>query len=121
WKAIDAATGALVSPGSSGVVSLAASGSTNGTIVVSSGGNFKDLASHGVSADALQVLKLHGMFPLGNDIGDDRISFNLEGERVPYRGGNWHPSYRPGVFAVALSYARSIASTSFGARPACFL
>ncbi len=121
WKAIDAATGALVSPGSSGVVSLAASGSTNGTIAVSSGGDFKALASHGVSADALQVLKLHGMFPLGNDIGDDRISFSLEGERVPCRGGLWAPNNRPGVFTVNLTVARSYTATSLGARPACFL
>lgn len=121
WRAIDASNGDLVAPGHSRAIKLTSSGSADYTIVASNGSDFKTLAAHGVSSAALQALKLHGIYPLGADIGDDRISFTLEGERVPIRGGNWNPSNRPGVFTVYLANARSATRTSVGARPAFYL
>lgn len=118
WRAIDASNGDLVAPGHSRAIKLASSGSADYTIVASSGSDFKTLTANAIGPAALTMLKLHGMFPLGNDIGDDRLSFNLKGERVPFRGGYWYPSNRSGVFTVNLVYARSVTATLFGARPA---
>jgi hypothetical protein len=43
---------------------------------------------------------------------------NTDGERLPFRGGNWRHGSHAGLGALHLSYARSYSYTSFGFRPA---
>lgn len=121
WKAIDGATGALVTPGSANTVKLAASGTANYALVVSSGGALESMTNPGttpVSAAALKVLKLHGIYPFAADMDGDGIWYNLEGERTPIRGGDSNSGVRAGVSCVLLHYARSHVHSSRGARPA---
>ncbi len=41
--------------------------------------------------------------------------------RVPIRGGNWNNGALSGVFALSLTYARSVVNAGLGARPAFVL
>lgn len=117
WRAIDYQTGELVSPGHANAVRFALSGAADGTLVINSGGNFRDIAGNAISAEAQAVLKLHGLFPLGSDIPDDRFYLDVEGERVPRRGGYWHPGARPGVFTADFNHTRTSTNTAGVARP----
>lgn len=122
WRAIDGATGALVSPGSAGTVHYAVSGSGDYTLVRNSGGTFEGMTNPGgqpVSAAALTVLKRHGLFPRqSSGLSGDAFYITLSGERVPLRGGSWALGSAAGVFTLYLSGTRSGASTGIGARPA---
>lgn len=124
WKAIDGATGALVAPGSVGTVTYAATGTGNYALVCGSGAAFESMTNPGVtpvSAAALNVLKAHGLFPVGTGLGGDGFWATLTGEMVPIRGGTWVSGALAGVFAVNLFYARSVSSPAIGARPAFVL
>src|SRR5699024_7789618 len=57
WRAIDYQTGDLVSPGHANAVRFALSGAAGGTLVINSGGNFRDIAGKAISAEAQAVLK----------------------------------------------------------------
>ncbi|MDK2751210.1 MAG: hypothetical protein KYX60_11205 [Halomonas meridiana] len=121
WRAIDGETGDLVAPGSANSVKLAHSGTADYTLVASSGSEFEGIANPGtnpVSAAAIEVLKLYGLYPVGAGIGGDGIWSTLTDERVPVRGGHWSYGSRAGVFALNLISTRAYSSTSFGARPA---
>ena len=122
WKAINGADGTLVAPGHANAVKLAASGTANYTLVVSSGSAFSSMTNPGgtpVNADALVTLKRHGLYPLASSgLGSDIMYHNLTSERLPIRGGGWGYAAAAGVFAVVLNYERSDADASFGARPA---
>ena len=122
WKAINGADGTLVDPGHANAVKLAASGTANYTLVISSGGAFSSMANPGstpVHADALVTLKRHGLFPLASSgLGSDALYHTLTGERLPLRGGAWGNAAAAGVFAVYLHGERSNANTNIGARPA---
>lgn len=123
WKAIDGATGALVAPGSAGVVKYAISGTADYTLVRASGSSFEGMTNPGavnpVSAAAIQVLKQHGLFPFANTgLGGDGFYLTMTGERLPFRGGNWSNGAAAGVFALNLTDVRSSAYTVVGARPA---
>lgn len=124
WKAIDGATGALVAPGSVGTVKYAVSGTADYTLVRASGSSFEGMTNPGVnpvSAAALNVLKAHGLYPVGASLGGDGFWVTLTGEMVPIRGGSWSNGALAGVFALHLTYARSSSPASFGARPAFVL
>lgn len=135
WKAINGATGALVTPTFTGSIAgndyvptttnsvrLAASGTANYTLVRASGSSFEGMTNSGtvpVAEAALQVLKRYGIFPLANTgLGGDAIWHNLEGERLPIRGGDWGGGAYAGVFALYLDSPRSGASGGIGSRPA---
>ena len=128
WKAIDGATGNLVTPNGSGTtagtVKLAASGTAAYTLVISSGGAFGSITNPSVtpvSAAALNKLKALGLFPLVSGsaaFNADGIWHNPTIESVPIRGGYWNNGARAGVFALNLNYVRTDAHTAFGARPA---
>ena len=118
WQAIDKDSGALVAPGSAGTVKYAGSGTVDGTIVHGSGGAFSGATAYGVSAAAAERLKQYGLMPPGAPMQDDGLWFNLTGERLPIRGGNWSLGARAGVFALSLGSARSHAGTIIGFRPA---
>lgn len=124
WKAIDGATGAFVAPGHANAVKYALSGTAAYTLVRASGQSFDGITNPGttpVSAAALQVLKRHGLFPDASRADGDGIWLDLTGERLPFRGGSWSNGASAGVRALALSHARSLVASLFGARPAFVL
>lgn len=127
WKAIDGATGNLVTPDgngtTAGTVKFANSGTADYTINGSSFGAIRNLSTTApVSAAALAVLKALCIYP----VVEDAAKFNSDGiwktidagERVPIRGGYWSGAASAGVFDLGLSNARSSAGTNIGARPA---
>ncbi len=128
WKAIDGATGALVTPGSAGTVqyNAANSGTADFTLYRSNGSSLDGMTNstgaNPVSAPALAILKSLGLFPIANSgLGSDAIYINLTGERLPFRGGYWGDGAATGVFALYLSVPRSVAGTNLGSRPAFVL
>jgi hypothetical protein len=128
WKAIDGATGTLVAPGTAGTVKYASanSGTADYTLYRANGGSFEGMVNstgaNPVSAAAIARLKALGLFPIaGSGLGGDGIYLNVSGERLPYRGGNWHDAALAGVFALSLDAARSNSFASLGARPAFVL
>lgn len=127
WKAIDGATGNLVTPNGSGTtagtIKIANSGTADYTIVISDGGSFGAMTNPGinpVSAEALAKLKSLCLFPLGNAAahGSDSVYRNLTIDSIPVRGGNWSIGATAGVFALSLGGVRAHTYTSLGARPA---
>lgn len=121
WRAIDAATGDLVDPGSPGTVHYATSGTADGTLVCSSGSAFSGMTAHGVSPQALNLLKRYGLMQPGPPLGNDGFWLNTSGERLPSRGGYWSIAGKAGVFALSLINARSYSHAGIGARPAFVL
>ena len=128
WKAIDGATGNLITPDglgtTAGTVKIAATGTANYTLVIGSGGAFGSITNPSatpVSAAALAKLKALGLFPLVSGsaaFGGDVIYHNLTIEAISLRGGSWIYGATAGVFCLYLYTARSSTSTSFGSRPA---
>jgi hypothetical protein len=118
WQAVDAATGALVAPGTAGTVHYAESGTASETLVCSTGSAFSSMTAHGVSTAALERLKQHGLMQPGAPIESDGFYINTSGERLPVRGGRWHHGSRAGVFALSLYGARSNSNSRIGFRPA---
>lgn len=126
WKAIDGATGNLVTPDGSGTtlgtVKFATSGTADYTINGSNFGAIKNLSTvNPVSAAALSKLKALCLFPVVDAVATfngDGLSLNLTIESIPVRGGNWNNGATAGVFYLYLGSARSSTSTSVGSRPA---
>lgn len=73
-------------------------------------------AKAGVSVP--QILKAYGLFPVDNQLNDDRFWCRNYGERLPLRGGSWNWAASAGVFALTLNEARSRAVAHFGFRAA---
>lgn len=127
WKAIDGATGNLVTPDGSGAtpgtVKFAASGTTaDYTIYGASFGAIKNLSTvNPVSAAALSKLKALCLFPVVDAVATfngDGLYLNLTIEAIPIRGGGWSNGATAGVFFLSLNNARSFAIASIGSRPA---
>lgn len=127
WKAIDGATGNLVTPDGSGTtpgtVKFAASGTTaDYTIHGASFGAIKNLSTvNPVSAAALSKLKALCLFPhidAAATFNGDGLWLNLTIEAQPIRGGGWYNGSTAGMFFLNLGNARSYAHTSIGSRPA---
>jgi hypothetical protein len=118
WKAI-LPDGSLVDPGTAGTLKWD-SGVNLNTSAPSSGtpsSMYKDIsAASGVSVPAL--LKVLGIFPHDTTIDRGRAYINVEGERMPRRGGRWSYGGNAGVFACALSVVRSHSDSLIGFRPA---
>jgi len=137
WMAIDGSDGSLIVPTFTGSIAeadyapttqnsvrIAESGTANYTLVRSSGSEFEGITNPGgtpVSADALKVLKMLGLFPADTGLGGDAIWYTLGSERLPCRGGAWNFGVRGGVFALYLGFARSVAYPYGGSRPAFVL
>lgn len=137
WKAIDAVTGALITPTFTGSIAgsnyvptttnsvrYATSGTANYSLVRSSGGAFEGMTNPGgspVAAPALERLKSLGLFPVDASLGGDYMYLDVTGERLPSRGGYWIYGAGAGVFCLHLYYARSSTGASLGARPAFVL
>lgn len=118
WRAVLAADGTLVDPGTPGTVAYATSGTSAGTLVCASGAAYSTMTAHGVSTAALQILKQYGLMQPGSPLEDDGFYITTTDERLPRRGGAWNYGSRAGVFALYLSVARSVSNTSIGCRPA---
>ena len=126
WKAIDGATGNLVTPDGSGTtpgtVKFATSGTADYTINGSTFGAIKNLSTvNPVSAAALIKLKALCLFPVVDAVATfngDGLWLNLTIESLPVRGGRWGNAANAGVFALNLNNARSLPGTDIGARPA---
>ena len=126
WKAIDGATGNLVTPDGSGTtpgtVKFATSGTADYTINGSTFGAIKNLSTvNPVSAAALNKLKALCLFPHIDAVAtfnSDGLYLNLTIEAQPFRGGGWSHGATAGVFYLALYYARSYVYASIGSRPA---
>lgn len=146
WKAINGATGALVTPTFTGTVEggdylpttansvrLAANGTANYTLVRTSGQSFEAMTNPGatpVGTAALALLKSLGLFPVASPLGGtiavpaangDGIWSTLTGERLPSRGGNWFGGVSAGLFALNLDIVRKGATSFIGGRPAFVL
>ena len=138
WRAINGATGALVTPTFTGTIAggdyvptttnsvrYATSGTANYTLVRASGSSFEGMTNPGgtpVAAAALEVLRRYGLFPVANSgLGGDGFWVDVAGERLPLRGGNWVNGAHCGVFALHLNSARSNVRTGIGSRPAFVL
>ena len=118
WRAIDAATGDLIDPGTAGAVRYATSGTAAGTLVRSSGGALSGMVANGVSEAALQSLKQLGLAPPAGLLENDGFWINEEGERLPLRGGDWNSGSGAGAAALRLLRVRSHSNTNLGFRPA---
>ena len=135
WKAINGATGALVTPTFTGTIAggdyvattansvrYGVAGTSAYTLVRASGLSFDGVTNPGttpVADAALQVLKKHGLFPVAaSGLGGDGIWLDVTGERLPFRGGYWYGAAGGGVFALNLSGVRSDANGGIGFRPA---
>ena len=140
WKAIDAATGNLVTPES--VItdnSVKSSGSTLKLDFVSSkwkwvtgisgtpganGCSFGDIqADSGISNAALLVLRALALCPDSNSqasdySGDYFYVNNGQSERCVIRGGNWYYGGHAGVFCLSGDTARSATGSALGFRSA---
>ena len=146
WKAINGATGALMTPTFTGTIAsgdyvattansvrLAAAGTANYTLVRASGQSFEAMTNPGVTpvgAVALALLKSIGLFPVASLLGGtiavpaangDGIWSTLKDERLPVRGGSWSYAATSGVFALGLDAGRLSSSSDIGARPAFVL
>lgn len=126
WKAIDGATGNLVTPDGNGTtvgtIKYADGGTADYTINGSNFGGIRNLSTtKPVTAVALARLKALCLYPHVENTASynsDYFAKNMNGERPPLRGGDWNNAASAGVFALNLYHARSHANTAFGARPA---
>lgn len=126
WKAIDGATGNLVTPNGNGTtvgtVKYANSGTVDYTINGGSFGAIRNLSTtKPVTAVALARLKALCLYPHIEDTASyngDYFDKDITAERVPFRGGNWTYAASAGVFALYLGYVRTGTNTHLGARPA---
>lgn len=121
WRAIDGETGLLVAIGSANAVKVAATGTANYTIVAATSSKMESITNPGttpVSEAGLKTLKLYGIYPFTSNMDGDGFYHNPEGERVPYRGGDWNSSALAGVSYLSLFSPRSVTNSGVGARPA---
>ena len=126
WKAIDGATGNLVTPDGAGTtvgtIKYADGGTADYTINGGSFGAIRNLSTtKPVTAAALARLKALCLYPHTENTASynsDYFAKTMTDERLPLRGGSWGVAAVAGVFALGLNGARSSAGTSVGARPA---
>ncbi len=126
WKAIDGETGNLVTPDGSGTtagtIKYADGGTADYTINGGSFGAIRNLSTtKPVTAAALARLKALCLYPHTENTASynsDYFAKNMDGERLPIRGGHWSNAASAGVFALNLNSVRSSPNTNIGARPA---
>jgi hypothetical protein len=115
WKAILASDGSLVDPGTSGTLRVNSSGNIGTTAVTS--GEFNKLFSDVVAADSIaipEIVYALGLAPVSGVSTVGRFYGNLEGERIPLRGGSFGSLSGAGPSALYLSDARSDAGSVVG-------
>lgn len=128
WKAI-MPDGTLVAPGTAGTLKYdATSAPTNSGIQIdnvvdnpSTDETYSYQTFETMAADAgitiPDIMKQLALAPFGTHDGD-RLYMRSNGERLPFRGGDWLGSADAGLWALYLNNARSDASSNIGFRPA---
>jgi hypothetical protein len=114
WKAI-AVDGSLVAPGTSGSLHVNASGNI-GTTIVTTGSSNKAFSGI-VAADSITLPELIFellLAPVSGVTNYGNFYWNLESERVPFRGGSFSGASNAGSSALNLSNLRSFADGRFG-------
>ena len=140
WKAIKAADGSLVAPGTAGTLKYDAAAAVTGngaqaailsdvkTNATNPGGNdyhtSNTFESMGVKAGLTvpAIAKALGFYPVAaNGLGADIFYMRNHGERLPLAGGSWSDGASAGVFARDLNNPRTNAGWGVGARAAFVL
>lgn len=140
WRAISKMDGALVVPGTPGTLKYdSTSPGTSGVVgapvltdtVVnsnSSGSGDDGYASAPFAALTTQagiappaILKVLGLFPIGEGLGGDLLQVRNYGERIPVRGGVWSYGAGAGIFTLAMNTTRTYTGSDIGFRPAYIL
>ena len=125
WKAIAAADGAIVEPGTAGSLKYNGTATIQLTDVITTTASpstqFQDVAvKAGITIPVIaKALALAPDAP-GYD-GRGRLYVNNAGERLPSRGGRWNNASNAGVFALRLITPRSLSDTFIGFRSAYVL
>jgi len=149
WKAISAADGSIVTPGTAGTLkydnSVAGDATqtdhkVGGTILLNDkivnnmytpdattnnyyGCNYQTFetlaAASGITAP--MIVKVLGLYPIDGACGGDTLYVRNYGERIPFRGGSFSYSGGSGVFALYLSSHRFHSTSYVGFRPAFVL
>lgn len=125
WKAILAADGSLVAPGTAGTLKYDGTSpvriGTEVAATASVSSMFQDIAVEaGITIPV--IAKALGLAPDGTGYeGRSRFYVNTDGERLPFRGGRWADASDAGVFAASLIISRSSSSSYFGFRAAFVL
>jgi hypothetical protein len=129
WKAILAADGSLVAPGTAGTlkydylnskITLTANAVTDvsGT---SRNTNYGLLGKDASVTTVPEIASALGLFPNDTTAANytsDNVWATMAGERLPLRGGPWNFGASAGVFALALGGVRTNVSTDVGFRAA---
>ena len=114
WKAIKP-DGSLVAPGTSGTLRFNASGNI-GTAVVTTGASSKAFSAI-AAADSItlpEIIRELLLAPVEGVANVGNFWWNLEGERVPFRGGSYHDTSNAGASALGLNDLRSNVDGDFG-------
>lgn len=131
WKAI-MPDGSLVSPGNAGTLKYDATNADgSGDIQLddvvdnqSDGLTYASTNFQNIIADTgftvPEILKHLALFPDGTGYNGDNVWMRNIGERLPYRGANWHYGSSAGVCALVLNDARSYSVPKVGFRSAFY-
>ena len=125
WRAILAADGSLVAPGTEGTLKYDGTSpvrlSTTLAATASVNSMFQDVTvGAGITLPA--IVRALGLAPDGTQYNSrGRVYVNTSGERLPIRGGSWNSASFAGVFALSLNDARSNSFTAVGFRSAFVL
>lgn len=129
WKAIAAADGAIVEPGTAGTLKWDYVGGKIqlcSTITVqadASRSNSFETTTVEASVTPPNIVKALGLHPIDASHGGDYLYMNNGAglERLPYRGGNWGNTADAGVFALRLRDPRADSGNGIGFRSAFVL
>lgn len=114
WKAIKP-DGSLVAPGTSGTLRFNASGNI-GTAVVTTGASSKAFSAI-AAADSItlpEIIRELLLAPVEGVANVGNFWWNLEGERVPVRGGCYDATSNAGASALYLNLLRSLVGGDIG-------
>lgn len=122
WKAI-LQDGSLVAPATADTLKFDyVSSALKINISISATGSYSRTFESLVAQAGVTIsdrLKHLGLYPVAaSGLGSDYLYVANSAERLPIRGGPWNDGSNAGVFALNLSYARSLTGTSVGFRPA---
>lgn len=127
WKAVSAADGSLVAPGSAGTCKYDSTAASGGSVQLDDVLDFPGNTGYGASFEAIPadtgitvpgILKHLSLFPPGAGLSSDHFWINNTIEGLPVRGGDWNNGANAGVFDLYLTVTRGYAGWTIGFRPA---
>ena len=126
WKGI-LADGTLVDPGTTGELLFGDKDATGDNVINIAGGTWDGTNYFGRPFTSIEyagfpaILKELAIIPHdGGDYGGDYQYFNFNGERCPYRGGNWSNGAKSGVWCASINNTRANTCNRIGLRPAFY-